>query len=463
MRPAQRSPGAAREDGARPRGLWTKVQAARQRDGVRLAGGSAFLFACRILGAGTVYATQVVIARHLGEEGLGSYVLAFSWCLVVSELALVGLPAAALRFVGGGLAAADPVQGRARAAGFVRRSQQITWASSLVLAGLGALGALAFLERGSGLRAALLVALAGVPAMAFLRLHQSFALAGSWLGLHALPNNVVRPGIFLAVALLLLRGWPGTGVGSLLAWHAGITALVAALSAVWIARRLRERVGGVAPRYETGPWMRTSSSLLLVSLATAYFPDVATITLGRFLPPEAIAHFAAAFRTAFFIGLGAIAVDSASLPRFAAAHARGDLERLQREVTRATRLKSAGALAGLALLAAFGPRVLSLFGAEFVAGQAALLVLAASQALPACLGPGAQLLGITGHERDGQRGAIGALLALPLLLALLAPRYGVLGAAWAVLLDNVALSLWLRSRIRARLGIAPGCIGKRAG
>jgi len=430
---------------------------------VRLAGGSAFLFACRVAGAGTVYLTQVVISRHQGEEGLGTYALAFSWCLVVSELALVGLPAAALRFLGGGLAAADAEAGLGRARGFVRRSREVTWAASLSLAAVGAAGALALLEPGTALRPAFLIAMAGVPAMALLRLHQGFALAGSWLGLHALPNNVVRPGLFLVITWLVLRGSPGTDVAGLMAWHVGITALVAALAALWTARALGARLGAVAPRYETALWMRTSSSLMLVSLATAYFPDVATIALGRFLGPEGIAHFAAALRTAFFIGFGAMAVDSASSPRFSAAFARGDLERLQREVTRATRLKSAGALAGFALLAAFGTEVLSLFGEEFVAGRSALLVLAASQVLPALLGPGAQLLGITGHERDGRRAALGALLALPLLLALLAPRFGVLGAAWAVLLDNLGMSLWLHARIRRRLGIAAGCIGRRAG
>lgn len=436
-----------------PRGLWTKVKEARHRDGVRLAGGSAFLFACRIFGAASVYLTQAVISRHLGDEGLGQYALSFSWCLVVTEIALIGVPSAAVRFVGAGLAVADEEHlGTVR--GFVRRTRQITSATTVLAAGLAALGGWLFLPPG-GLRTSFLIAMAGVPVMASLRLYGSFALAGSWLVHFSLPNNVLRPGIFLALGAIALRLWPGTDVPRLLVIHMGITALIAVFSTAMIARRLHLRFRDAAPRYETRLWMRTATPLLLVSLATAYFPDVATITLGRFLPHEGIAQFAAAFRTAFFIGFGAIAVDSASLPRFSAAFGRGDMARLQREVTRATALKTAGALFGFAVLWIFGDRILSLFGAEYVASHGALLVLAAAQVVPALLGPGAQLLGVTGHQRDGQTGSVGGLLALPVLLALLSPRFGVLGAAWAVFLVTSGMALWLRTRIVRQLGIRP--------
>lgn len=451
--------GKALAERARP-GLRGRMSALAARDGVRLAGGSAFLFACRIFGAASVYLTQAVIARHLGDDGLGQYVFAFSWCLVLTEVALLGLPASGIRFLGGAFADEDRARGDATQRGFVRAGRGISTLTALVLAVGCAQAAWIWMEP-SPARTAFLLAMLGVPVMAFLRIHGAFALAASWLPLYTLPNTVLRPGLFLVLAATLLAFVDGVGVGALMLGHVAVMIAVAALTVPIVSRRLRDRARAAPPRYETSLWLRTSTPLLFVSLATAYLPDVAVITIGQFVPAAGIAQFSAAFRTAFFIGFGAIAVDSASLPRFSRAFASGDLAALATEVTRASRLKSVGAVAGFALLLAFGESILRLFGPEFAAARPMLLVLAAAQVIPALFGPGAPLLGITGHERESRRAAVGGLVLLPVLLAVLTPSHGVMGAAWGVLFVNAGMAAWLHRRVVLRLGFDPSLLGLR--
>ena len=97
---------------------------------MRLLRGSAILFSGRLTGALCVYVLQIVLARCLGGPELGSYVRAFSWCVILANLSLLGLDSAAVRFIGTGLATED----QGRIGGFIRRSRQMVLGSSCLIA-----------------------------------------------------------------------------------------------------------------------------------------------------------------------------------------------------------------------------------------------------------------------------------------------------------------------------------------
>jgi O-antigen/teichoic acid export membrane protein len=88
-----------------------------------------------VTGAGLAFLTQVLMARWMGAEALGVYVFAFSSCLLLGTLSGLGIPAAAIKFIGSGLA-------RSRGdliVGFSLRSSQIVGIVGLIAALLGAL------------------------------------------------------------------------------------------------------------------------------------------------------------------------------------------------------------------------------------------------------------------------------------------------------------------------------------
>ena len=440
--------------------MWSKVRSSAGGETGRLAGRSAYLLAFRVAGALTVYATQVVLARQLGKEALGRYASSMSVLLVLTEVALLGLPSAAMRFVGGAGLDADDGSARGLLLGYLRRGRQTVALTSLALAGVGMGIVAAALPAGSPSRGVLLAALAGLPAMAWLRLHGGYALARSWLTVHGLPNNVARPVLFLGALVALFALRPGTTVGEAMVLHVVVMVGVATAAACVVGRRVRALAGDAGARYETRLWLTTGAPLLFVSLATGYVPDVAVIAVRSVLSPADVAVFAVTLRTAFFFALAGIAVDSASLPRFAGAWRHGDRAQLEREVVRATRVKLVAGLAGLAVIALFGRAILALFGEGFGEGYASMLVLGAAFVVPPALGPGAALLGVTGHERTSQRAALANLIAVPALITALSPILGVIGAAWAVLGANVALAVFLRRQVVRKLGIEPSALGK---
>ncbi|MFW2403883.1 MAG: lipopolysaccharide biosynthesis protein, partial [Gammaproteobacteria bacterium] len=111
-----------------------------RRELSQLIGGSAFIFGCRVFGAGLTFLAQVLLARWMGASELGVYALAFSWCILLATLSTGGFRLAAIRFVGEGLVR----DGSGYIRGFMRRSSQLVLIVSVAVAVIG-ITALTFL------------------------------------------------------------------------------------------------------------------------------------------------------------------------------------------------------------------------------------------------------------------------------------------------------------------------------
>lgn len=418
----------------------------------QVAKSSAFFFSMRITGAGLTYVVQLLLARWIGDEELGRYITGFSWCLVITNFAVMGFPPAALRFV----AQARAVDDAATIRGYMQRARQIVFATSVLLAAIVAtvMGFARGLDEPG--TAVILVGILAVPILASIVLHCGLALSLSWSRLFVLPHGVVRPALFLiAVAATWTLIPAGTELTALTVMSIHVACMVAVLfgQRAIFNRAVRNNVALATPKYDTRAWVGTAWPLMLVGLYGHFFMEYNVIFLGWMLPVEAIGVFGPAHRTAFLIGFALIAVDSATIPRLSRLYRRGELDQLQYEIRGATKLKLAVAIAGLLGLALLGREILSVFGEAFVAGYEPMLILATAMVLRAAIGPAAELLGVTGHQRLSLTYcAIGLIVAPPLDL-LLAPSFGLSGAALSILIVMTVTNLLLHREARKRLGV----------
>ena len=435
-----------------------KLKHIGQLEVVKLLAGAGFLFACRVSGALLVYVTLIILARWTGATELGIFVFASSWCIALSTVACLGYPCAAYRFVGLGLAVGD--FGRIR--GFVRRGRQIVIGSSLIMAGAGAAATLSI----DGLVSSdhvkpLLIAFLCVPIFAWVRLDIAVAHAFSWFALSTVPNSVLRPLLLLvAIGALRLAGGALSAVNVMLLFTA-VTLSVAIGEHGILARGLNRELGHGEPVYETRTWVRTSMPLLIILLFTSYFPELSVILAGAYLPPEDIAKFNAGIRTAFLIAFGIDAVDNTIMPQISRLFAQGDIMNLQRIVARSTQLKFWSALVAVLTFAVMGEHILALFGKEFVGGYGSLMIVALALLLRAAVGPVALLLEITGHQDSCIIVYACALVASLVLNFLLVPRFGMNGAAVAMLLVTGFWTVWLRIVVMRLIGVQPSIFSFR--
>jgi O-antigen/teichoic acid export membrane protein len=417
--------------------------------------GSGFIFACRVFGAVAAFVTQILLARTMGASELGVYVLAFSWCILLSTLSTGGFRLAAIRFIGEGLAR----DGAGYIGGFIRRSRQLVVAASLVI-GVGGALILMALPPGSGpeSRDVYVIGLLAVPLFALLNLYSGFANALSHFSLSFLPSNVFRPLLFLAliVAIWLAEGALDARVS--IAMHGLSLAIVAGITVLYSRTLFQKVTLDQAPEYETRLWVRTSLPLLVVALYTGYFPELMVIVVGAFVSTDDIAVFHVCFRIAMLISFGLYAVDAFSGPQISSLLTSGDNVQLQRVVDRITRLKFAGAVAALVVLTITGRWVLGIFGDEFVSGYTVLMILATAQLAQAAGGTVIRLITMSGHQ-DKSLYVFGvATIVAICLVAVLVPPFGLIGAAVAVVLNTLLWVVWARYLVVRYMNIRPSLI-----
>ncbi|MCK5872803.1 MAG: oligosaccharide flippase family protein [Methylococcales bacterium] len=413
---------------------------------------SSLVFACRLAGALLTFLTQLLLARWMGAEQLGIYVLAFSWILLLSTGASLGYPMAALRVIGLGLSQGD--DGSIR--GFIRQSQWVVMAAGILVAGIA--GLFILFSDGQVIPETetliCLLVLVCVPMMAFIRLQGRIAHAYAWFTLATLPSMVLRPLVFL---LLIAGVWHYQH--SILAREAiqyhGLAILMIMMGQMLVLyRKLQVTLNSSAPaRYQTSLWLRTAAPLLVVTLFSQYFAEINLIIAGFFLLPEEIAIYSICFRVTLLIGFGILAVNAAMTPHISRLHANGDHEAIQRLVMKVTQLTFAGGLSAVLVLSVCGEWILGWFGEAFTEGVDILIILALAQLLIATLGPVTLLLSVTGHQNHSFRVSIWALLATIMFNMMLIPALGLKGAAFSVLIVTTFWSFWSHQLVKKHLHV----------
>lgn len=151
---------------------------------------------------------------------------------------------------------------------------------------------------------------------------------------------------------------------------------------------------------------------------------------------------------------GLEAVNMVVAPRFAELYTRGHIERLQQLVTISAWVVLAFNVMITGFFVPAGHFFLTLvFGEEFAASYASLLILLGGQLVNSAAGSVGYLINMTGHERETVR-SMALAAGINILLGLLwIPRWGILGAAGATAISMTVWKGLLWWRVRQRLGI----------
>ena len=415
----------------------------------RLLGGSGFLLFCRVFGAAITFLTQVLLARSMGPSELGSYVLAFSWLTLLSVVPAGGYNAAALRFIGQGLADRD----HAYARGYIQHTFKIVLTASTSIALLGIAGAVLFPKIAPEMSTLYLSAVLAIPFFAVLRASNGIAMAAARFAQGYLPNNVLRPTLFLALIWFLLVNdiELDAGLAMLMQFLAIIS--MAILTSVLMRLFVRELSSPEAPAREARIWNRSAIPLLGVELFTSYFQPVTVIVSGFFLPKADIGIYNVGYRVALVISFTLVAIDAFTGPVLSRHYRTGERARLIREIQYSTFFRFGISFAAVVFLIFFGEWVLSLFGTEFVEGHKIMIVLALAQLSHAAVGPVTRLLAISGHHKRSLVASGASLVLWLVLTAFLLPAYGILGVAIAVFFALTTWALVLRHFVVRYLNI----------
>ena len=415
-------------------------------------------FSLKITMAGLAFLISVFLARLMGAAGYGAYAYAIGWVRLLVVPAILGLDKLLIREMAA--CRAQSYWGRMR--GLLRRSNQAVLAASIGLGILGAaVGWMLKEHLGSQMVTTLWVALIIIPLYAFIRVKQATLQGLQKVVRGQLPEMLIQPLLLLVLigAAYLVLGQrlnPQFAAGM----HIVAAGIALSVGVILLRKALPQSVKQATPEYQTRVWVRSALPLLIISGMYIINVRIGAIMLGSMKGAEAVGIYTVADQGAVLIIYILTAVSAPLAPTIAELYAGRDMERLQRVITKSARVIFLLSLPIALTLAIFGHWFLLLFGTEFTQGQTALVILCIAQLATATAGPVGLLLTMTGYEREAAKGVTVSAIMNIVLNALLIPRWGLEGAAFAFTISTLTWNVLLVFWVYKKLGIHPTALGK---
>jgi O-antigen/teichoic acid export membrane protein len=396
-------------------------------------------------GVAAALGVQVLLGRALMPGGFGLVTVAVQVAFVASAGSRFGMDMAAVRLtaIGRGAGAVAHLKS------LVDRCVLVAVAASVVLAGLLAATAPLYDRYGR----VIALAAVGLPFVAVTSVY-----LGATRGLGQMRQTLYvfwigQPVLWIALAAVALATGGGTDA-VVLAYDGSWLLASLAAAALW-----RREARAFAGRPATGAEVREAlryglprapAALLAQSVFWADLWVLAAFEQGTDLDA-----YAAAARISQVLLLFLTSLSLVFSPFAADLHARGERERLDALFKRSTRWALAATLPLLIILFVAADDVLHAFSSRFEAGEGALRILLAGQAVNVATGSVAFVLIMTGFTGlDLVDNLLGIALLVGLASALTA-AFGIEGTATAAAVSVAALNVVRLYQVRRRVGIQP--------
>lgn len=389
---------------------------------------AAFAFGVRVMSAGILYLSQILLARLMGSYDYGIYVFVWTLVLLLGGLSHLGLNVAVMRLLPRYL-----TLGQSGLAWGLMRGGRLLVIANATLVALFAGGVLwAFPDLvASYYLLPVFLGLVCIPMAALTDLQDGIGRSQGWVGTGLLPPYVLRPALVLAAMLGAYAAGMPMGANTAVGAAIFATWLTAVIQTLLINRRLAAALPAAERAYDMRGWLAFSLPLAVISCCELVFQNADLIVVSQFLTPHEAGIYYASAKTMALIMFVHYAVGSAIANRFAAVDARDDrqaLEALVRDGVTWTFWPSLAA--GVAVLA-LGKPLLALFGPGFEAGYPVMAVIVIGFLVRSAMGPVELLLNMLGHHRMCATVLVGCAVLDVALNLVLVPRFGMIGAAWA--------------------------------
>lgn len=264
-----------------------------------------------------------------------------------------------------------------------------------------------------------------------------------------------RPlGMLVIIAML---NWTSVGNG-LRFTGVGINFLASLAALLLLVSIIRRTAVGLdqkpGTRFHLSKWIGFSLPLVVIQGVNVLNNRLGVLAVGFFLSPEETGQFAACVQISLLAGFGLLVVGMVAQPVLSELFSRGDFRQIKMTLVLTARGALLLSVPVILIILIGGKWILGLMSPTFVAAYPVLLVLTTGQAIGVLAGQVGTMLVMTDNQRPAMYIlSVGALIHL-VLLFLLVPEMGLMGAGLAALLNgiywNLAMSLvvWKKFGLR---------------
>ncbi|WP_082073024.1 lipopolysaccharide biosynthesis protein [Hyphomicrobium sp. 99] len=407
-------------------------------------------FAVRVLSAGLLYLTQIVLARWMGGSEYGIYVAVWTWVLILGAMSHLGLNLASIRLAPSYRETNDFKHLR----GLIWGVRILALGSGTIVMLLGVLGVWLLSNRiEPHFVLPIYLALVCIPLYALTDVQDGIGRGNGWMSIALVPPYVLRPLLLLGSMFAANRaGLPmnaATAAGGAIVatWLAGL------FQTLSINRRVSATIPVAVRETDFRSWLTISAPLLVILTAELLLQNTDILVVSRFMAPADVGIYFAAGKTMALIMFVHYAVGSAVAHKFAAFHARGDHVGLRTFVRDSVNWTFWPSFAGALAILALGMPLLSLFGPGFGAGYPVMFILVVGFLFRSAMGPAEFLLNMLGEQKLCATVLFSAAMLNIALNVALVPYFGMIGAATATAFSLIAAASLNALVVWRRLGI----------
>lgn len=417
----------------------------RNSDLVRAASG---VISIRILGIGTNYLFTFVVARYYGAGALGSFVLAQTILMISAIIGRLGLDTALVRFI----SAAFSMNQLSKLRKTYFLSLTLVIGTSLLVSLLVFLGArwisVEILKK-PNMVTYIRAAAVGITPLAMLFIHSESFRGLKKIVYYSIFRNMTIPLISSIVLLIFYYLNFQQGLFPLYSHLLAIFILSAVSLLLWQKNMPPAQISG-AVNVNPNSLLRVSLPMLLSSSMAYIMQWTSVLILAIYVTEREIGIYNVANKISLVTSISLFAINSMAAPMFAELFAKGNMRKLEKVVHRSTRLIFLSSTPVLLIFLIFPTFFLQIFGAEYMTGKSALILLTLAQFINACSGSVGVIMKMTNEQKAFQNIIIVAMLINICLNLMLVPIMGIKGAALSSLIStatwNISSILVIRRR-----------------
>jgi O-antigen/teichoic acid export membrane protein len=407
------------------------------------------LTVARYMGSAASFVLQILLARLLPPEGLGTYFTVTSLAAVLGLLSAQGFPSLFQRFFARYWQGGRPELFLA----FLARTDRQTLKGLSLTVPLAGLFVLFYFSR-HGLAAeqvslAVIAVALAVIASAMIYVNAPLAAIERRFGLSMLLDNLLRPALLLAIVLTAAKFGHALSVSLVLAIFAALSLGLALIQLKLVRPQFKTVDAKPDPRLAR-LWGHEARPMLLTSILAAMFVDVVILVTSFFLPPDGMGPFGTSFKLALLAAFAIHVSNQTALPDISDALRTGSETDLRKALRKAALFPAVTLSAALLVFVFAAPYVMGLYGESYKAAAPVLVMLVAAQLVPVLCGPAQQMLTLNGSQKANAVIGLGVCAVLIAANAMLVPAYGVMGAGLAAVMAIAgwplasAIYLWRR-------------------
>lgn len=390
---------------------------------------------------------QITLAQTLGVDQYGTFTYAVAFAFLLATPSTLGLRTTVVRLLPSYCIQHDYEKAR----GLVRFSLFVCITVSISIASIGMV--VVYLS-GTESRNVLLLAMLLIPLLALSDLYMGLNRGMKRMVMSLAPSQVIRPTIF--IVLVLIASYRLADLTSTFAIALMFTAICMALTvpAASFSKVISNWPVTKNTKTDAYNWLKIAIAFFIADSFYEVLNRIDIIMLGAMYDESASGIYNVAARTSGLVSFVISAVNSAAASRISEIYTTdGSGKSLQTLVTTISRWVFFFSILIAVLLIALGKPILSLFGEQFIQAYPVLIVCIIGQVINAFAGSVGMLLNMTGNHTQVAKIYGWSAFSNVLLNAILIPKYGVLGAAYATLATTFMWNVWMVYVANHKIGI----------